>query len=450
MRGTVNIPKIQLGPDRKEYSDFVYSELWKSYSNLRRLKRKVLLQELLNDLNQRAQAQGTKPKLRTGGLSKVIDVIRSLRHLGITYRKLDHTLIRRRSRPERHLRILETGRKIVVNRQVLKHKIFPALAPKPMLAEVGPQFLQQPGWITERKFDGSRAIAIKRGPHVKLYSRSGKEYTANFPQIVEEIKQLRNPSLVLDGEIVYLDSKGNDQFRPVQMRFGIKDPAQRKKYIEQYPVTYFIFDLLEYDQHGKTVERMPLSVRKQLLNKIFRAHKFQWVKLTDYARDQKMRVKLLEEQKRLGREGVIHKDYQSPYIEDYRSPHWRKHKFVQTDDVIVIGYEPGEGSRQGRIGALYTAMYKRDGRLQYTGKIGTGFTSQDLDTLKSVLDSLPKQDYTTLVSQKLSGPEIQAAKWGAAQTVIEISHFELSPQKRFRHGAFLRIREDKKPKECKL
>src|SRR5205823_9415676 len=75
-----------------------------------------------------------------------------------------------------------------------------------------------------------------------------------------------------------------------------------------------------------------------------------------------------------------------------------KIKNVRSQEFIVFGWLPGEGTRAGRIGALLLAFYDRSPaearesgkpqRLIYAGRVGTGFTQRTLDDLAKRLEPL--------------------------------------------------------------
>src|SRR5207253_2037269 len=93
----------------------------------------------------------------------------------------------------------------------------------PMLASLADAPLDDPHLVYEPKYDGIRAIAEIEGPApgkrtgsrspytVRLWSRLGNEKTSQFPEITAALEQwarrLKEP-VVLDGEIVALDAKG--------------------------------------------------------------------------------------------------------------------------------------------------------------------------------------------------------------------------------------------------
>src|SRR5207249_9583150 len=83
---------------------------------------------------------------------------------------------------------------------------------QPMLASLTDAPLEDPHLVYEPKYDGIRAIAeiAPKGP-VRLWSRLGNEKTKQFPEIAAALQKWarrRKEPLVLDGEIVALDDKG--------------------------------------------------------------------------------------------------------------------------------------------------------------------------------------------------------------------------------------------------
>src|SRR4029453_15198673 len=73
-------------------------------------------------------------------------------------------------------------------------------------------------------------------------------------------------------------------------------------------------------------------------------------------------------------EGVVAKGLDSPYLPGQRTPAWAKIKATKREEFVVGGWLPGEGNREGRIGALLVGLPEDDGRLTYCGAVGTGFT----------------------------------------------------------------------------
>src|SRR5215813_7369528 len=120
---------------------------------------------------------------------------------------------------------------------------------QPMLASLADAPLNDPHLAYEPKYDGIRAIAeIEPGGVVRLWSRLGNEKTRQFPEIAAALGQWarkRAEPLVLDGEIVALDAKGDPTgFQQLQGRIHLSaaDDAGGKS---NPSVAYIAFDLLK-------------------------------------------------------------------------------------------------------------------------------------------------------------------------------------------------------------
>jgi ATP-dependent DNA ligase len=69
--------------------------------------------------------------------------------------------------------------------------------------------------IWEIKLDGYRAVPVKSGAVVTLYSRNRKILNKRLPYIVEPLRSLPDGTVV-DGEIVALDDEGRPNFNLLQ------------------------------------------------------------------------------------------------------------------------------------------------------------------------------------------------------------------------------------------
>src|SRR5437879_8860655 len=127
---------------------------------------------------------------------------------------------------------------------------------RPMLATLTPKPFHRPGWVYEEKYDGVRALAYRRGRRVRLYSRTLRDITTEFPEIARALQGLRDGDLVLDGEIVAFDRHGVSRFQLLQRR-GLG---------ERVDPVFAIFDRLEGD--GVELWRRPLAERRRALEAI--------------------------------------------------------------------------------------------------------------------------------------------------------------------------------------
>ena len=79
------------------------------------------------------------------------------------------------------------------------------------------------GWLFELKLDGFRCLASKRGNRARLESRTGRDMSACFPEIVECLRSL-GPDLVIDGELVVLDGHRRPPFERLKARAAKRKP----------------------------------------------------------------------------------------------------------------------------------------------------------------------------------------------------------------------------------
>src|SRR5260370_28783685 len=128
---------------------------------------------------------------------------------------------------------------------------------RPMLATLVPEPFHKNGWGYEEKYDGDRILAYKEGARVHLFSRNAKDHTAAFPEIAAAIGELPHRTLLLDGEVIALDSHGGSRFQLLQRR--TVEPK------------YAVFDCLYKD--GRDFRADPLAKRREVLESVLGAGK---------------------------------------------------------------------------------------------------------------------------------------------------------------------------------
>src|SRR4051794_16508962 len=121
-------------------------------------------------------------------------------------------------------------------------------------------------WQYEPKFDGFRCLAFRKEKEVLLQSKAGQPLGRYFPEMVESLSKLDTKQFVIDGEIV-IGRGGHFSFEDLLMR--IHPAASRiKKLSTETPATFLVFDLL-VDEQGKSLVDLPLSERRQRLERFF-------------------------------------------------------------------------------------------------------------------------------------------------------------------------------------
>ena len=312
---------------------------------------------------------------------------------------------------------------------------FPATV-TPMLACLAEGPFSHPGWIYEPKLDGYRIIATVKDGKVKMLSRRGNNVTGQYEELVPDLSRQPASELILDGEIIAMDEKGQQCFQCLQnyLRSLGKDESGRTV---QYPLIYYVFDILYLD--GYDLQSAALRARKQLLRTAFRPT--DRVRLIEYF--EKDGETVYEAAVKSGLEGVVAKEFDSIYEPGKRSLKWLKVKAMHSDEFVIGGYSTAAGGRTQTFSSLLLGYYDDKGRLVFAGHVGTGFDEKLLNELKKKLDAIQ-----TTKSPFAEVPHLNApATWVKPEMVAEIKFSEWTQDGRLRIPVFLRLREDKAPKE---
>src|SRR5438270_7704025 len=139
-------------------------------------------------------------------------------------------------------------------------------APLPMLCTLVAEPFDNPAWIFEPKYDGLRVLARFDGRELTLFSRNQAPQNFQFPDIVEALEDSLTRPVIVDGEIVCFDERGQSSFRSLQQRFHLKNAREVEARRKQYPAYLYVFDLLYAD--GYDVTTLPLRERKELVRQV--------------------------------------------------------------------------------------------------------------------------------------------------------------------------------------
>src|SRR2546428_3930041 len=244
---------------------------------------------------------------------------------------------------------------------------------QPMLASLMDAPLDDPALVYEPKYDGIRAIAeidAKRG--VTLWSRLGNEKTHQFPEITSALqkwaRKLKEP-VVLDGEIVALDGKGEPTgFQQLQGRIHVASAAPSDN------VAFIAFDVLV---RGRSDLRdLPLVERRAILERLFGRTGSPLLRISAMERGD--RRALYKEALDHGWEGLIAKRADSQYKSGKRTPDWRKLKNVHEQEFVIGGWTDPRQTRP-YFAPLLPAAYEPDRPcLGYARHTRTGLTEQEV------------------------------------------------------------------------
>jgi bifunctional non-homologous end joining protein LigD len=244
---------------------------------------------------------------------------------------------------------------------------------------------------------------------------------------------LRGEAVVLDGELVSLDAEGRPSFGRLQHRMHTVDPAEIRRLVGRYPVTYMIFDLLH--AHGQSLLGQPYVERRTRLTQLNPTGPA-WQTPPSWIGGG---VDILDATAEQGLEGIIAKRLTSIYQPGRRSPAWRKIKNIRTVDVLIGGWSPGGGRRAGTIGSLLVGVPTADG-LAYIGNVGTGFTDAALRDLLYRLSALeiPNSPFDAVpVPHEFA----RFARWVRPELAGEVAYAEIGLEGRLRHPRWRGLRE---------
>ncbi len=291
----------------------------------------------------------------------------------------------------------------------------------PQLATLAEEAPAGENWLHEVKYDGYRLLAAVDGAAVRLYTRSGLDWTDRFAGIAKDLARLGLRRALLDGEATAAGKGGSSDFSALQraLKEGKGD------------IAYFAFDLLKLGEED--LRELPQSERKERLKELLAGAKG-LVRYSDHIRGSGDRVAV--NACKMGLEGIISKRADAPY-RSTRSRSWLKVKCVKRQEFVIGGFTPS--SRGRPFSSLIVGVFEGD-ELHYAGRVGTGFDERTLDELAEAMKrrerkTSPFADAPAAVSRK--------AKWCTPDLVAEIGFAEFTDSGTLRHAVFVGLREDK-------
>jgi len=272
-----------------------------------------------------------------------------------------------------------------------------------------PQRHITPDATEEIKLDGYRALAVKSGTSVTLFSRRRKSLNRQFPYIVEALADLP-AGTVVDGE-----------------------------------VHYYIFDVLRWKD--RDVTGLSLMERRRLMKSLV-VIRDKRIRISDYL--EATPEALISAVRDQGLEGIVGKQKDSHYQPGKRSGAWIKYRVNRGQEFVVGGYFPGPHG----FDSLIVGYYDGD-KLMYVARTRNGFVPASRRQVVSKLKHLvtPACPFVNLPETRRSrfGEELNAEKmkkavWLKPEAVAQIEFLEWTAGDRLRHSKFVGLREDKNPR----
>ena len=293
----------------------------------------------------------------------------------------------------------------------------------------------------EIKYDGARVQVHRDGDNVIIYSRRLENVTRSIPEIVEAVKASLKPSrVIVEGELVAVGENGRPRpFQYVLRRFRRKYNIEEM--IEKIPLELNLFDILYIE--GESLIDTPFRERRKRLEES--VNESEKIKLAEQLVTKKVEEaeKFYKRALELGHEGLMAKKLDAVYEPGNRGKKWLKIKpTMENLDLVIIGAEWGEGRRAHLLGSFLVAVYDpQSGEFLPVGKVGSGFTDEDLIEFTKMLKPLIKREEGKFV-------EIEP------KVVIEVTYQEIQKSPKYKSGFALRfprfvaLREDKSPEEA--
>ena len=307
---------------------------------------------------------------------------------------------------------------------------------EPMLAEIRDEAFDSEDYLYEVKWDGIRALISLDEGEITIRSRSQRNITKHFPELLIPDQAFRASNALFDAEIVCFNDDGKPNFEWSVRRIQQSGDSGIARLQAKHPALCLVFDCLYLD--GRSIMGEPLVRRKEWLADSIRDN-------TPYRVSETMDegVSLFEAVSKLGLEGIMAKERNSVYLPGRRSPSWLKIKSHRAMEAIIVGYTKGKGDRDGVFGALHLGCLNGK-QIEYLGKVGTGF---DDKLLRSIMTELARLKQVPRPFKERPLDDAQSV-WIDPVIVCEVRYSSLTKDGRLREPVFLRLRPDMTPEDC--
>lgn len=300
-------------------------------------------------------------------------------------------------------------------------------------------------YAAEWKWDGIRVQLVNAGGDTRLYSRTGDDISASFPDVAAAFRSKG----VLDGELLI---RGADQglsdlhggaaasFNALQQRLGRKKVSQ--KILGAYPAFVRLYDIL-FDG-DEDLRPLTWQERRLRLNSFARSldpERFdvsQLISAESFPELEDLRLNARD----VAIEGIMLKRRDSAYVAGRRTGLWYKWKRDPLiADCVLMYAQRGSGKRSSFYSDYTFGCWAKGGELLPVGKAYFGFTDEELKWLDRWIRSHTVQRF---------GPVREVEK----TLVLEVAFDSIHKSTRHKSGLAMRfprisrIRTDKPAAEA--
>ena len=258
---------------------------------------------------------------------------------------------------------------------------------------------------------------------VTLYTRRGHDWTDRLPELANDLSEL--PDCILDGEVCFLDARGQPRFSGLRSAIGKGDTAK---------LVFFAFDILWRGQDD--LRTFPLKDRKEILTHVLGSIAGDRVRLVEsFPTGGEV---LLHSACRIALEGIVSKRRDSKYVSG-RNDSWVKAK-CKLAQAFVIGGWVQEAGRHFK--GILVGVNGPKG-LTYVGTLERGFSAApDLAKRLQALQA-------TTNPFTAGGPPRAHVRWVEPRLVAQAEFQEWTASGKIRHASFRGLRDDKDPSEVR-
>lgn len=227
-------------------------------------------------------------------------------------------------------------------------------------------------WRAEWKWDGIRVQLAADGTRARLWTRTGEDVAAAFPELVAS----PGFAAVLDGELLVRRDGTVGSFADLQQRLNRRKPDAKLR--AALPAFVRVYDLLAAD--GEDLRALPFDARRARLEAWAAAHpdpRFDLSPALPFADWATLRA-LRETLAAGAAEGLMLKRAAGAYVAGRRRGEWFKWKREpRTVDTVLVYAQRGHGKRSSFYSDFTFACW-RDDALVPVAKAYSGYSDAEL------------------------------------------------------------------------
>jgi len=331
----------------------------------------------------------------------------------------------------------------------------PVMLAHPLDAEKDPATLDPDDFVAEWKWDGIRVQAVsacdENGErHQRLYSRTGEDISAAFPDVLETLTF----DAALDGELLIKRGDAVQPFSDLQKRLNRKKAGP--KLLKDYPAAIRAYDIIALGE--RDLRSLPFSERRILLEGVIKQHGGSRLDLSPqidaenwegWAEVRANPASVLRQADASAVEGLMLKRKASPYLPGRPKGEWFKWKrdpFLI--DAILMYAQRGHGKRSSFYSDYTFGVWRATAEgdeLVPVGKAYFGFTDEELQQIDRFVRNNTVNRF---------GPVREVEHTQEIGLVLEVAFEGLNRSPRHKSGLAMRfprisrLRWDKPPSEA--